>query len=320
MIITFTPNPALDITYAVESVTLGASHRVTDVRERAGGKGLNTAAVLTTMGRDCVAVAPVGGPGRAAYAADLRARGVRAELVDSPVAVRRSIAVVERDGRSTLFNEAGAEQPAEVWDRVVAAVTRLAPGASVLTVSGSLPQGADPDLVRHLVCVAQPLGVRIVLDVGGDPLARALAASPTLVKPNLAEAGTALARWVRRPVSAGEAARMLVAAGAEAAVVSDGPRGLSLFTEGSGGVALTAWLPTRLHGNATGAGDALTASLAADLDLHGGLPADRDQWADVLRRAVAWSGAAVLQPVAGDVDPADVDRLRPTVEIEEIRV
>lgn len=320
MIITLTPNPALDITYAVESVTLGTSHRVTDVHERAGGKGLNTAAVLTTMGRDCVAVAPVGGPGRTTYEADLRARGVRAELVDSPVAVRRSVAVVERDGQSTLFNEAGSEQPAVVWEHVVAAVTRLAPGASVLTVSGSLPQGTDPDLVRHVVCSAQSLGVRVVLDVGGDPLARALAASPTLVKPNLAEAGTVLARWVSRPVSAGEAARMLVAAGAEAAVVSDGARGLSLFTERSGGVALSAWLPTPLHGNATGAGDALTASLAADLDLHGGLPVDREQWADALRRAVAWSGAAVLQPVAGDVDPADIDRLRPTVEIEEIRV
>ena len=39
----------------------------------------------------------------------------------------------------------------------------------------------------------------------------------------------------------------------------------------------------------------------------------------MLRRGVAWSAAAVLQPVAGAVDPADVDRLLPTVEIEEIR-
>lgn len=320
MIITLTPNPALDITYAVESVTLGASHRITDVRERAGGKGVNTASVLTLMGRPCVAVAPVGGPGRTAYEADLLARGVRAELVETDVAVRRSVAVVERDGRSTLFNEAGARQPAEVWERLVSTVDRLAPPAGVLTVSGSLPQGADPDLVLRLTCLAQSRGLHVVVDVGGDPLARALAASPTLVKPNLAEAGTALARWVRRPVSAGEAARMLVAAGAEAAVVSDGARGLSLFTEVAEGVALSAWLPIPLHGNATGAGDALTASLAAELDSLDGLPDGRDRWADALRRAVAWSAAAVLQPVAGAVDPADVDRLLTAVEIEEIRV
>jgi hypothetical protein len=34
---------------------------------------------------------------------------------------------------------------------------------------------------------------------------------------------------------------------------------------------------------------------------------------------VAWSAAAVLQPVAGLVDPDDVDRLTQSVEIEESR-
>ena len=38
MIITVTPNPALDITYAVPSVALGASHRVASVSERAGAR------------------------------------------------------------------------------------------------------------------------------------------------------------------------------------------------------------------------------------------------------------------------------------------
>ena len=61
------------------------------------------------------------------------------------------------------------------------------------------------------------------------------------------------------------------------------------------------------------------APLAADLDGIADLPTGRDDWAAVLRRGVAWSAAAVLQPVAGAVDPADVDRLLPTVEIEEIR-
>ena len=37
MIVTFTPNPALDITYAVPHVALGESHRVASVSERAGG-------------------------------------------------------------------------------------------------------------------------------------------------------------------------------------------------------------------------------------------------------------------------------------------
>ena len=38
--------------------------------------------------------------------------------------------------------------------------------------------------------------------------------------------------------------------------------------------------------------------------------------AECLRDAVAWSAAAVLQPTAGVVDRADIDRLRAAVRVE----
>jgi tagatose 6-phosphate kinase len=37
----------------------------------------------------------------------------------------------------------------------------------------------------------------------------------------------------------------------------------------------------------------------------------------MVQAAVAWSAAAVLQPVAGHVDPADIDRLYGQVLLEE---
>jgi tagatose 6-phosphate kinase len=39
-------------------------------------------------------------------------------------------------------------------------------------------------------------------------------------------------------------------------------------------------------------------------------------WSEILRDAVAWSGAAVLQPVAGEVEPDDVVRLRAAATVE----
>jgi tagatose 6-phosphate kinase len=39
MILTVTPNVALDITYRVDQLTPGSSHRVRGVQERAGGGG-----------------------------------------------------------------------------------------------------------------------------------------------------------------------------------------------------------------------------------------------------------------------------------------
>jgi tagatose 6-phosphate kinase len=50
MILTVTPNVALDITYRVDQLTPGSSHRVRRVEERAGGKGVNVAGVLRTLG------------------------------------------------------------------------------------------------------------------------------------------------------------------------------------------------------------------------------------------------------------------------------
>ncbi|EWT02675.1 sugar kinase [Intrasporangium oryzae NRRL B-24470] len=330
MIITLTPNPAIDITYAVPTVMLGESHRVEEVHERAGGKGVNVASVLTGQGRCAVAVAQVGSDELADFATDLSDRGLSHRLVESPCRTRRSVAVVDDRGQATLFNEAGEAPPDSVWARVSEAVAALAPQASVLTISGSLPAGASDDLVETLTREAIRAGLHVVLDVGGRPLARALGARPTLVKPNRSEAAaTQLGR--PGPASSGPAssgpvssrsvsptARDLAFAladhGAQAVVVTDGENGIQLLHDG---VELRAWLREPLKGNATGAGDALTASLAADIETLGGLPHGRDAWAEVLRRAVAWSAAAVLQPIAGAVDPRDVERLLSSFEIEE---
>lgn len=50
MILTVTLNAALDLTYHVPALRPHATHRVTDVAERPGGKGLNVARVLAALG------------------------------------------------------------------------------------------------------------------------------------------------------------------------------------------------------------------------------------------------------------------------------
>lgn len=62
MILTVTLNAALDITYSVPALTPHASHRVGEVRERPGGKGLNVARVLAALGHESVVTGFVGGP------------------------------------------------------------------------------------------------------------------------------------------------------------------------------------------------------------------------------------------------------------------
>ena len=62
MILTVTLNTALDITYRVPSLRAGASHRVSEVLERPGGKGVNVARVLAALGHEVTVTGFSGGP------------------------------------------------------------------------------------------------------------------------------------------------------------------------------------------------------------------------------------------------------------------
>lgn len=61
MILTVTLNTALDITYRVPALRPHASHRVTEVTERPGGKGLNVARVLAALGHEVTVTGFAGG-------------------------------------------------------------------------------------------------------------------------------------------------------------------------------------------------------------------------------------------------------------------
>ena len=50
MILTLTLNAALDVSYEVDALVPGTSHRVRAVRQRAGGKGINVARILHAAG------------------------------------------------------------------------------------------------------------------------------------------------------------------------------------------------------------------------------------------------------------------------------
>jgi tagatose 6-phosphate kinase len=303
MILTVTPNVALDITYQVDQLTPGSSHRVRRVEERAGGKGVNVAGVLRALGHDTVVLGFVGGATAGAVTADLARGGLAHELIAVEGPTRRSIAVVDAsNGQATLFNEAGPRVPATSWGELETGLAARLPGAAALVVSGSLPPGSDEDACARLVRLAAAHRVTVLVDTAGPALLQAAAAGADIVKPN---AGELLDATGVADVAA--AATELRRRGAEAVVVSLGAAGMAAFTpEGTWRAAP----PSRLAGNPTGSGDAAAAALVAAA--VAGAP-----WPDRLRDAVALSAAAVLQPTAGIVDLRDYRRFVPQVLVEE---
>jgi tagatose 6-phosphate kinase len=303
MILTVTPNVALDITYQVDQLIPGASHRIRGVAERAGGKGVNVARVLHALGHDTMIFGFIGSATAATITTDLTRGGLAHELISIEGPTRRSIAVVDAsNGEATLFNEAGPRVPAARWEDLEAMLAARLPEATALVVSGSLPPGANDDACARLVRLAAAHRVTVLVDIVGEALLQAAAAGADIVKPNSSEL---LDTTGRSDVAAG--ATELRRRGAKAVVASLGEAGMTAYTPDG---AWRAAPPARVVGNPTGSGDAAAAALIAGA--VAGTP-----WPDRLRAAVALSAAAVIQPTAGSFDLHHYRRFVPQILVEE---
>ncbi|QWF78334.1 1-phosphofructokinase family hexose kinase [Amycolatopsis sp. CA-230715] len=300
MIVTVTPNAALDVTYRVPRLVPDAAHRTSTVERRAGGKGVNVARVLHALGAPTRALGIAGGHDGAAVVRDLAAAGIAHEFTEVAAGTRRTTTILSTvDETVTLISEPGPALSEQDWARFVSSVGAAARTASVLVCSGSLPGGVPVSAYADLL---RDAGMPTVLDTSGPALTAGLSAHPSVVKPNLDE--------LRDVTGIGDplrAAEELCRAGAGAVVASLGADGMLAVAEGG------SWLarPSKaLTGNTTGAGDAAVAGIA--LELAGGAP----DWPAVLRRAVALSAAAVLGPLAGDIDIEHYRREYDAVEVD----
>lgn len=326
-IITFTPNPALDVTYQVDVIRLHETHRVENVFRRAGGKGLNTASVLAQMGFPARAV---GFFTSQDFLADLEAR--RSEFpglfefsaLASPFLNRSSVAVVS-EGDATVFNEAGpsvgsrtVEEVAAdwclVWDNAMD--LKWAPEGSMVTINGSFAPGTPEGTLGRLVAGLKAKGCWVLVDTSGKYLLEAAQAGADLLKPNVAEIKEATGQSDLQA-----AARTVLEAGAKALLISAGGDGMvyvsadcaesANLADGSvqnNRVIKAHWAKPGavLSGNPTGAGDAAVAGFVASL--AEGLPIEKS-----LARAVAWSAAAVPVEIAGRIEASMVADLEAKV-------
>ncbi|WP_351235692.1 1-phosphofructokinase family hexose kinase [Streptomyces sp. NPDC002133] len=303
MILTVTLNTALDLTYRVPALVPHTSHRVTEVTERPGGKGLNVARVLAALGHEAVVTGFAGGPTGAVVRDLLAPLPVRDALVPVAGTTRRTLAVVDAaTGDTTQLNEPGSTVTAEEWAAFLATYETLLQRADAVALCGSLPPGIHVGAYAELVRRARAAGVPALLDTSGEPLRRGIAARPDLVKPNADE--LAQLTGSREPLRATHDARRR---GARTVVSSLGPDGILAATPDG---IWQAAPPAKVLGNPTGAGDSAVAGLLSGL-------VESLSWPDRLARAVALATATVLAPAAGDFDRTSYEDLLTRVTVTE---
>jgi 1-phosphofructokinase len=285
MIVTLTPNPALDRTVLVDSLTRGEVHRAFAVRVEAAGKGVNVTRALAAHGVGSVAVVPVGGRSGNWYLDSLTADEVTVDAVKIAGALRTNVAIIEPDGTTTKINEPGPFLDASEQQSLFDAVRpRLTAGANWIVGCGSLPPEADPDLYRNLIRLSREHGARCAIDSSHGPFLRAVDAHPDLIKPNLEELEELLGAELATFGDVVAGARKLTKQGIETVLVSLGSRGALLVTADR---VQHAQASVERPLSTVGAGDAFLAGYLSTVD---------DAPDHALAVGVAWGSAAVGLP------------------------
>jgi 1-phosphofructokinase family hexose kinase len=277
----FSPNTAHEVILGVPRLSAGRVHRATDGHRRVGGKGVNVARACGRMGVRIrlVAIADALGADELAQEPDLD--GCAMEVVPQPGRARTDVIVAEEGGRATVVNGISDPIPPglaeRAADRLLAAIT----AGDLVVLAGSLPRGAPTDLYSGIVSGSRARGARTIVDASGSWLRAALEAEPSVCKVNARELADALGRDVRECWRSGGA---LVPA-ASALILSRAAAGARVWSEGR---RCTVRVPSQVVVSGVGAGDAMTAGIAAALMEGATL-------VEAAARGAAWGAAAVRE-------------------------
>src|SRR5947209_18671129 len=195
MILCLATNPSIDKLFEVERLIHGEIHRPLHFTAAPGGKGLNVARGVVTLGGQALVSGLLGGHAGRWIEEALAAQRVQTNFLWTSGETRASLSVADREtGRLTEFYEDPAPITAQEWSALEGLMGELLSEASWVSVSGSLPPGAPRDGYASLIRIARDRGVPAALDARPPALASAVDAWPDLVKINVDEAAQLLGR------------------------------------------------------------------------------------------------------------------------------
>jgi 6-phosphofructokinase 2 len=304
--LTLTPNPALDLSTAVERIEASHKMRCDAPQVHAGGGGINVARVLHRLGASVRAMFPAGGPTGERLCKSLAQEGVSTDCLPIAGETRESFTVRESStGRELRFVLPGPAWSEDEWQSCLERL-RQGPAPAWLVASGSLPPGAPADFYARAARIAQEMGSRFVLDSSGPALQSALEAGVFLVKPSLRELREFTGTALDSPDAQRAAAASLVSGGhAQMVALSLGGDGALLVTRQGSWRASALQVPVV---STVGAGDSFLAGLVWALDRE-------PDPAKAFGTAMAAGAAALLAPGTALCQPEDVHRLRAQVQV-----
>ena len=309
MITTVTLNTSVDKLYLVDRFVPETVMRVRQVHNSAGGKGLNVTKVISLLGEPVTATGFIGGYSGQYIRSMLSRDGIRDDFVEVSGETRSCINILDAgSGKHTELLEPG--QPVSAGDvaRFIEKYREAVGRSTVVTISGSAPEGTSPDLYGELVRLAKEKGCRVILDASGPRLLHGIEAGPTMIKPNRDEIQYILGEKELSLSKLMHAIDSLQKKGIEVVAVSLGKEGVLV---GEGGRFWKGTPPDLEAKNAVGCGDSMVAAFA--VAFHRKMKTE-----DAVGFAVAVSAASALSWETGKLRPEDLEAVRPKVVVKQL--
>jgi 1-phosphofructokinase len=308
MILTVTLNAAVDRTLVVPSLTLGHRHRAPESVTLAGGKGINVARSLRTLGVPVLATGFVGGRNGDAIRDGLSAAAIPFDLVEIEGYSRTSTAIIDpMAGTQTEINEYGPEVSPSEFREFTRRLDHLMEYATAIVFAGSLPPNLDESFFVGLVQRSRERGLYTVVDSTPSVLRAVLKGRPSLVTPNQHEAESVVGFDFIEEGDFIRSLSRLVELGALGACITS-PEGHSYLISDAGIVSGRA--PKVETISTIGSGDAYLAGLLAGL-LHRNL-----EPVDAVRLAAGCAAANAETLGAGLFEARRAEELAGSVQID----
>lgn len=300
VILTFTPNPSIDITMSLpEELERGSVQRISAVSQVAGGKGINVAVATHRAQQPTVALFPslTDDP----FIRLISSTGVHFEHVHNEGPVRTNTTIMETDGTTTKLNGPGYPLTAIARVRAEKRLVELAANADWVVMAGSLPPETPTDWYSQLTTMVQQRNpaAHVAIDTSEAALLAVAnnldAATPQLMKPNAFELGVLAGLDGAELEAQAEAGDFSAVEAAARRLCERGVRYVLVTLGGSGAILVTsenAWrakAPNIDVLSTVGAGDSALAGFILGLKKTGELTG-------ALAHAVAYGSAAATLP------------------------
>jgi 1-phosphofructokinase family hexose kinase len=188
MIITVSPNVALDRVHVVRGFQPGKQSRALFEFLQPGGSGVHASSVIQSLGGESTALGLLGGHVGELWKTEADKRGLIHDMVSIPNETRESFCLIDLDQGSVVESvEDGQRVNPDVKDAILDRLKIYLPSADLLILSGSLPPGIPIEIYSEMIEMARHYHVQTLADIHSKPLRAALPFKPWLIKPNLIE-------------------------------------------------------------------------------------------------------------------------------------